>query len=503
MSKQSNMSGVGPLDRPMRPAGGPRRARRVVGGILLVGVIFAGGWYGRHFSDVRQSAAVDHDLAVAASHPEGQLWTCSMHPQVIRDKPGVCPICHMALTPIEMPKEPSTKAATKASADAHASRDGHGAHDGHGADGASVHEASMHVEIDPAMVQNMGVRLATVERGALSATIRAVGDLKEAAPLQQDINLRVSGWIEKLYANVEGMEVHKGKPLFDLYSPQMQVGIQELIAARKAKDEARKANDSASNDRAGQLLFDAAEQKLLRWGLGEEQVKALAGLDQPPRTAAILSPIDGHVMVKNVYEGSAVQTGDMVMRLSSRKEIWLDARVFEQDLPLVKIGQKVTATVAAQPGRVFSGTISFIFPHLDEKTRTALARVVLPNADHALLEGMYATVLIHHQLADDALLVPGEAIMDTGVRKLVWVSEGAGHFSAHEVTTGGRGDDDRVEVLSGLKAGQRIVASGQFLIDSESKLREAILKHLGQMPSMPGMPGMPSMPDEPSMPHRH
>jgi RND family efflux transporter MFP subunit len=232
-------------------------------------------------------------------------------------------------------------------------------------------------------------------------------------------------------------------------------------------------------------------------------VNELAALDQPPRTVAILSPIDGHVMMKRVYDGSAVQAGDLVMRLSSRKLIWLDARVFEQDLPLVKIGQKVTATIAAQPGRTFTGTVSFIYPHLDEKTRTALVRVVLPNDDHALLQGMYATVMIHHQIAADAVLAPAEAILDTGVRKLVFVSEGGGHFSAHEVTTGGDGDGGQVQMLSGLDAGQQIVVSGQFLIDSESKLQEALLKHLGQMPSMPGMPGMSSMPDMPSMSHQH
>lgn len=482
------MSEISNRSEPQRPENRKRgrgaRAARGVGLIILAGVIFSGGWLlGRRPGDPEASMSHEHDHAMATSRPEGQLWTCSMHPQVIRDKPGACPICHMALTPMEAPKEASTKASTSPTTKPHDD------------------EPAMHVEIDPVMVQNMGVRLATVERGSLAGTIRAVGDLMEAAPSQRDINLRISGWIEKLYANVEGMEVEKGKPLFDLYSPQLQVGIQELIAARKAVGD-------APDDSAGRSLFDAAKQKLVRWGLSDDQVKALGELDQPPRAVAMLSPIDGHVMVKNVYEGSAVQAGDMVMRLSSRKMIWLDVKVFEQDLPLVKIGEKVTASIAAHPGRVYTGTISFIFPHLDEKTRTALVRIVLPNADHALLDGMYATVLIHHELAEDALLVPGEAVMDTGVRKLVLVSEGGGHFSAHEVTTGGQGDGGVVQVLSGLKAGQRIVVSGQFLIDSESKLREAILKHLGQMPSMPGMPALPtpdtpSMPDMPSMNHAH
>jgi RND family efflux transporter MFP subunit len=295
------------------------------------------------------------------------------------------------------------------------------------------------------------------------------------------VNLRVSGWIEKLYADVEGMEVRKGQPLFDLYSPEVQVAVQELIAARKAL---KALSPSADPDtrQTSQGLFDAARQKLQRWGLTGGQVDALARQDQAPSTVAILSPIDGHIIEKRVYDGAAVKAGELVLRLSSRGTMWLDARIYEQDLPRVKVGQHVTAAIVAWPGKLFEGTISFIHPHLDDKTRSAMARVELPNPHHALRQGMYATVRISVPVAVDALTVPREAVLDTGQRQLVFVSEGAGHFAARQVSVGVEGDGGTVQVLSGLKAGERVVTSGQFLLDSESRLKEAIQKHLEEAP---------------------
>jgi Cu(I)/Ag(I) efflux system membrane fusion protein len=361
-----------------------------------------------------------------------QLWTCGMHPQVIQDRPGNCPICGMALTPLR----------------------GGGAQDGHA------------IAIDPVVVENMGVRTAAVVEAPLHARVRAVGSLEEAQPSQHDVTLRVSGYVEKLHAGVEGMHVTAGQPLFDLYSPELDAAVGELIGARRAR-----ANG------AGDGLYEAARQKLQRLGVSAAQVDRLATLDRPPPSITFTSPVTGHVTVKNVVDGSAVQAGTQVMRIVDHRELWLDAQVFEQDLSLVHVGQEATATVAALPGRTFQGTVAFIHPHLDMATRTAMVRVVVPNPTLELRPGMYAAVTIDADVAPTAVLVPRDAVIDTGTRQLVFLARDGGRFEPRDVRVGIAADGDTLQVLDGLAPGDTVVVSGQFLLDAESRLQEAIRKH--------------------------
>lgn len=381
-----------------------------------------------------------------------QLWTCGMHPEVIQDRPGQCPKCHMDLEPLK----------------------------GDGTVGSSTQPAHPYaagstVQIDPAMVQKMGVRATEVVEGPLRKRIRAVGYLVETDPSHVDINLRVNGWIEKLYAEIDGMPIEKGQPLFELYSPELQVGIEELIAARRSRD---KASDDLSRKTAG-TLYDAAHRKLELWGLAGQQIDEFAKLEKAPPTVAFLAPMSGHLTEKMVYRGSAVKAGDRVLRLADRREMWLDARVFESDLPYVKPGQKVQAEVAVKPGQTIDGYIEFIHPHVDEMTRAALVRVLLPNHDHTLRQNMYATLRIDVEVSPKAMLIPREAIIDTGARQVAFVPIADGKFEPRLLRTGASGDG-MVQVLEGLKAGEKVVTSGQFLLDSESRLREAIQKYLSQ-----------------------
>jgi multidrug resistance efflux pump len=286
---------------------------------------FAAGW----LINERRAGNEKAD-AVATTSPSAakQLWTCGMHPQVIRDQPGKCPICHMDLTPMGA----STAAAGGAA-------------------------ASNVLLIDPAVVQNMGVRLAKAEKGSIPRIIRVVGYLEEPEPLHRDVNLRVGGWIEKLYANIDGMDIKEGQPLFDLYSPEMRGAIEELITARRMNQ------PNAAAIRAG------VERKLELWGLTKQQVQELAQLEEAPATVPILAPMTGHLTEKMVYEGAAVKAGELAMRLASRQQMWLDARVYESQLPLIRVGDTATATVEAMPGRTFGGKIVFIHPHLDPRKR--------------------------------------------------------------------------------------------------------------------------------------
>jgi RND family efflux transporter MFP subunit len=422
-----------------------RRGRTVaVLGLALAGAGVAWWW---------RAPATPAPAVTAAPEGAGRrvLWTCGMHPQVLRDEPGSCPICGMQLTPVAV--------------------DGHDAH----ADGGAV-------VIDPATVQNMGIRTATVIEAVLGRSVRAVGYFAEAEPARRDVNLRVSGWIERLHADTEGMHVEAGAPLFDLYSPEVRVAVEEMIAARRARTAA---GDGVAGA-AAEATFRAAAGKLRLWGLDAAEIERLARADRAPDTVTIRSPITGHVVVKEIVAGAAVQAGQQALRIVDHSRLWLDAQVFEQDLRLVEIGRPARATVAAMPGREFAGEVTFVHPHVHPVTRTTTVRLVVANPTLELRPGMYATVDIDSPPLPAAPLVPREAVIDSGKRQVAFVAHAGGRFEPRQVVMGTEGDDGMVQILSGLAPGETVVTSGQFLLDSESRLREAIQKHLGAAPSHAG-----------------
>lgn len=380
-----------------------------------------------------------HDTREVRPTVKKQLWTCGMHPQILRDEPGLCPICHMKLTPV--------------GADVTAP-----------ADGAVV--------INPSMVQNMGVRLAEVRRGDLGRATRATGYLDEAEPNVRDVNLRVSGWIEVLHAATVGIHVDVGAPLFELYSPELQVAVDELIASRRA---------GSADAGVGATLVQAARRKLERYGLRAGDIDRLAALDRAPRTVTFTSPIGGHVTEKLVVAGAGVKAGDRVMRIVDHSTLWLDLQVHPQDLAAVALGTTVEASVEGATDPV-QGEIFFIHPHLDPDTRTATVRARIANPGLRLRPGMYATARLRATVARDALLVPREAVIDTGRRRFAFVALGNGRFAPRDVVLGESGDDGLVAVTSGLAEGERVVTSGQFLLDAESRTREAIQKYLDVEP---------------------
>jgi Cu(I)/Ag(I) efflux system membrane fusion protein/cobalt-zinc-cadmium efflux system membrane fusion protein len=484
--------------RSAMPEGRTRSERRRgfvrYGGTLMVLVagILAGLLFREpilHLLGAHQQSPVD-GVESTAKH---QLWTCGMHPQVIQDEPGLCPICHMKLTPLSIGDESGGE---KSGADdgerkvkywwdpmlgAASISDQPGTsamgmalvpvYEGRGSgDGTAV-------TIDPVVVQNMGVRVADAKIGPMSRTLRTVGYLEEAQPLVHDVNLRVSGWIEKLHAATVGVHLTAGEKLFDLYSPEVQVALEELIAARSAADTLGSDTDALAQITAVTIL-DAARRKLEQWGLSKWQVEQLAKLNKAPRTVTFTSPITGHVTEKMVVEGSAVNAGDIVMRIVDHSTLWLDSQVYAQDQPFIELGQKVIATIEGVPGRQFEGEIIFIHPHIDPTTRTVTVRIAIANPEMALRPGMYATADIDARLAETALLVPREAVIDTGIRQLVFVAKGEGRFEPRNVKTGVSSSDGTIQILDGIVAGERVVTSGQFLLDAESRLREAIQKHL-------------------------
>lgn len=335
--------------------------------------------------------------------------------------------------------------------------------------------------IDPAVVQNMGVQTAPVTRGPLHVTIRAVGVFKLPEPGLHDISLKVGGWIDKLYADQEGMHVMKGEPLFALYSPDLQVAEQELISAVQSQRSLGREASPVLRKEADNLVA-SARRKLQLWDVDEQGIDAIAKADSPPRDIVFRSPASGHLENKMIVQGSAVQPGMKLLGIADHTKMWLDAEVYEQQITLVKMGQTVTAMLDAIPGKTFTGTVSFIYPHVDHMTRTLMVRSTFDNPDFALKPGMYADANVIAEQVADTIHVPQEAVIDTGTKQIAFVAEGGGHFSPRTVRVGIRADDDRLQIVDGLAVGETVVTSGQFLMDVESRTNEAIAK-LGQQKS--------------------
>ncbi len=441
-----------------------------------------------------------------------QLWSCSMHPQVIQEQPGRCPICHMELTPLRVDE---TRDAERRHLSHPEAMTGIGKvnHTGRqpmtdvssgerrikywwdpmvsppyisdkpgkspmGMDLVPVYEdeapTGAEVTIDPWIVQNMGVRTAVATKGSLERSLRLVGYLSEAEPNIRDMNLRVSGWVTRLYANTEGMPVKEGAPLFELYSSELSVAVDELIAARRA----RNVTDGLAAVSVSDRLLSSAVQKLLRLGIGHSQVESLQKLEQAPNSLIFTSPISGHITKKAIVEGSAVKAGDSVLRIVDHSALWLDAQAFENQLPVIRIGSAAQATISPFPGETFQGKVIFIHPHLDPMTRTTTVRFEVQNEDLKLRPGMYGTVNVEVPRGENAILVPREAVIDSGEQQVVFVVHEKGRFEPRQVRMGASGDNGLVEIASGINEGEEVVTSGQFLLDSESRLREAIQKFL-------------------------
>jgi RND family efflux transporter MFP subunit len=329
--------------------------------------------------------------------------------------------------------------------------------------------------IDPAVVQNMGVQTAPVTRGPLHVTIRAVGIFKLPEPGLHDISLKVGGWIDKLYADQEGMHVMKGEPLFALYSPDLQVAEQELISAVQSQRSLNRESSAALRKEAENLVA-SARRKLQLWDVDQQEIDAIAKADSPPRDIVFRSPASGHLENKMIVQGSAVQPGMKLLGVADHTTMWLDAEVYEEQITLIKMGQPVTAMLDAIPGKTFTGTVSFIYPHVDHMTRTLMVRSTFDNPDFDLKPGMYADANVIAEPVSGAIHVPQEAVIDTGTKQIAFVAEAGGHFGPRTVRVGIRADDDRVQIVDGLAVGETVVTSGQFLMDVESRTNEAIAK---------------------------
>ncbi len=459
---------------------------------------------------------------------DDQLWTCGMHPHVIEDEPGLCPICNMNLTPIqglaqtEEEFEPASAAAWTCPDHSSISESVPGtcpidgqdlvaaggsklegsreilfyrnpmdpmitspvpAKDSMGMDyvpiyadeakGGSSAGGSV-VRIDPAVVQNMNVRTEVVTRRDLTRPIRTIGHLEFDQQRMVTVTTKYSGWVEKVYVNYVGEEVKRGQPLFEIYSPELVQTQQELLSAIDFAGDMSAAPED-TQQRALSMV-DSARTRLGYWDISPRQIERLVETREVFRTLEVAAPAGGLVMKRIAgLEGMAVKPGMELFHIADLSSLWLSVELFEHQLVWVREGTTAAIELSYFPGEVFHGKVRFLEPELSEKTRTMRAKIEIPNRNHRLRSGMYATVELQPVMVRDVLAVPSQAVLRTGRRNVVVVALGEGRFAPREVTLGHEAEGF-AEVRGGLDEGVEVVTSAQFLLDSESTLRDAIQK---------------------------
>lgn len=408
--------------------------------------------------ELLEQSAVEH----AAKHADPR-YVCPMHPQIVRDAPGSCPICGMNLvlkeaqaTALEQPRKPLYWVAPM---DPNYRRDKPGKSP-MGMDLVPVYadEGGPEVRVSAAVINNLGVRTAPVERGRLWRMIETVGYVGFDESRISHIHLRTEGWIERLSVQSAGERVKRGAVLFDLYSPTLINAQEEYVQALGS---------------GNKNLTRASRDRLLALGISEAQVRRLGKTRKVPQTTRFLAPQDGVVAALNVREGMFVRPALEIMSLADLSTVWVLVEVFERQADWVQVGQRAQVRSSFIPGREWEGRVEYVYPTLDPKTRTLQVRLRFDNPDEALKPNMYADVRIYGAPRDEVIKIPREALIRTGEQERVILALGEGRFRARQVKSGME-SGEWVEILSGLAPGEQVVTSGQFLIDSESSLKAGL-----------------------------
>jgi len=384
------------------------------------------------------------------------LYHCPMHPSYTSDKPGECPICNMKLEPVAAEATP------------------------HAGDVGDVPGLTT-VQIPEGRTQLIGVRLARAERGTLGQGSELVGFVAPDESRLKRVQLRVAGWVQDVTVNRTGEVVRAGQPMLSLYSPELFQSEQEYLITL---GEGPGAGTHGAHDTGAR---DASRERLRLLGVPEDE---LARLDRE-RTASsritLRSPVGGTVLERNVVEGQYVGADTPLFTVADLSHVWVLVDLYEMDLGRVRVGDRARFTADGLSGRTFDARIDFIYPTVSSETRTLKARLALPNPEGVLRPGMYGLVDVSTSGGGRPLVVPAEAVVNTGDVSYVFLAHGEGRFEPRRVWTG-RGDGDQIAVLRGLEEGDTVVASASFLIDSESRLKAAIAG-LGGTSAGPGAPG--------------
>lgn len=379
-------------------------------------------------------------------------YYCPMHPSYRSDHPGDCPICNMKLVPLEE----STAGGEMG-----------------GVQGRGT------VTIRPEQRQLIGVRTEEAVRKPVQMTIRAAGRVEVDERRLSAVNLKVGGWIEELFVKSVGQQVKQGDPLFSLWSPELYEAQQNYALLHRTLSKRIAVPEEDESVRA-------ARERLSLWDLTEEQIEWLEAGNDPKRRTTIHSKVAGVVTRRDVVEGTHVEPGLDLLQLADLSSLWILADVYEHELAALRPGLPAEVEIFSLPGEPFEGTIDFLYPTLDEMTRTQRVRLEVPNENGRLKPGMFGAVSLPVDLGEQ-IVIADSAVLDTGTRQLVFVEKDEGRFEPREICIGERGEG-WVVVHHGLEPGERVVTSGTFLIDSESRLRAAVLGSAGG--EMPGIEGM-------------
>ncbi len=424
---------------------------------LIIGVIGA-----VYYSGYRGSGAKS-EASQQAGKKEKKIiyWQSPMNPTYIRDEPGKSPM-GMDLVPVYEGEEEASEPGT--------------------------------IKIDPVTIQNIGVRTDVVKRMILKKNIRTIGRVDYDETMLYHVQTKVNGWVERLYIDFTGQKVRKGDTLLEIYSPELVSTQEEYLLAYNAAKET-KGSPYKSVSGGMDSLLKAARERLIYWDISDDQIKRLKETGEITKTMNLHSPNSGIVVKKHVKEGMYVTAGMNLYAVADISKVWVYADIYEYEIPWVKVGQKAEMTLASYPGEIFKGEVSFIYPFMEAKTRTNKVRLVFDNPKFKIKPDMYANVILKPVISKSAVAVPSEAIIRSGERNIVMISRGEGKFAPRVITLGSEAEKGFYEVKAGLDEGEVVVISAQFLIDSESKLKEAITKMLevkkdASEKSAPGMIGM-------------
>lgn len=449
-------------------------------------------------------------LAGGESDPqetESASYICPMHPTVVSERPGSCPVCGMDLVPARDAHSAQGERKIlhwRAPMDPSFTSDKPGKSP-MGMDLVPVYEDGSEggtVLIDPVTQQNIGVKTVVAAVKPMKRAVRTVGRVDYDETRLTDVSAKVSGWVEHLFVDFTGQEVKAGQKLLNIYSPELVAAQEEFLSALTFS---KRFSTTGSTDavRGAYDLLESARKRLVYLDVQQEQIDRLATDLEAARVMAIHSPQEGVVVHKAVYDGGHIKAGEHLYRIADLSHVWVHADIYEYELPWVHVGQEAEVELSYQPGQIYRGEVTYIYPFLEPKTRTVKVRMAFDNADLALKPEMYANVRIRPMLAREALLVPTQAIIASGERSILVIALGDGRFRPQEVTLGVEANGE-TEVLKGIQEGDVIVTSAQFLIDSESNLKAALSAMTSESSSEPSekMSGE-TMAPSPAMSHSH
>jgi Cu(I)/Ag(I) efflux system membrane fusion protein len=434
-----------------------------------------------------------------------QRWQCPMHPSMVQDHPGDCPICGMKLVPTEgspavaptgpgerkilfyrSPHDPKKTSPVPGKDEMGMDLVPVYADEAEGGSEAGAPGLAT-VRIDPARQQLIGLRTATVERGPVGRVWRTAGRVAVDETRVRHVNVKVSGFVEKVFIDFTGKPVRRGEPLFTIYSPELYAAQEEYLLALRTRRTLAEGGAFAKN---GDELLDAARRKLELWDIPREEVERLEQSGRPSRALTLTSPISGVVVKKDVVDGMRLEAGAMPYEIVDLSEVWVLADVYETEIRRVKLGMPATLELKAYPDRRFDGRVVFVDPVLNASTRTVKVRLTFPNSDGALRPEMFGDVELSGP-PRQALRIPADAVIHSGTEEVVFVALGDGKLAPKMVKLG-ESDDANVEVVEGLGLGDHVVTRANFLVDSESRLRASLAALAGAAADKPAPPPPPT-----------